>query len=63
MEKANLELRDTAKRENIPLWAIAQVLGISESTLIRWLRRPLEEHKREKFIKAVEDCRRSATPK
>lgn len=41
----NEGIRRTARAERIPLWQIAARAGISENTLLRWLRIPLEgEH-------------------
>lgn len=39
---SNWEIRKTARAEGIPLWQIAARAGISENTLLRWLRVPLE---------------------
>jgi len=41
MEK-NARLRGSLRAARVPLWALADALGISESTLIRRLRRELE---------------------
>ncbi len=42
MQKANTELREYAKAKGVPLWAIADALGITGGTLIRRLRKPLK---------------------
>lgn len=39
--KENQELRQMAKANGVPLWACALKMGISEATIIRWLRVPL----------------------
>ena len=39
----NMNLRRTAKAAKVPLWRIAEVLGISEPTMTRKLRRELDE--------------------
>ncbi len=50
--KANETIRKAARAAGIPLWKIADVLGVCEQTLIRWLRKPLDQ-KREKEIMDV----------
>ena len=42
MEKANLLLRNFLKQNNIPLWKVADGLGVSEWTLGRWLRHEVD---------------------
>lgn len=54
MEKANMELRCAAWTMGIPLWAVAEEMGISTETMYRWLRKPLEEKRREKFEVAMQ---------
>lgn len=34
----NIQIRMAAREAHIPLWKIAQMVGISEPTLTRWLR-------------------------
>jgi len=41
MIKANTDIREEAKKAKIPLWVIAERLGISEYTMIRRLRKEL----------------------
>ena len=53
MVKANNEIREMAKTRNIPLWRIAQKLNISEVTLVRWLRVPLDENKEAEICKII----------
>ena len=38
----NLTIRKFAKEKNVPLWAVADALGISEPTMTRKLRHELE---------------------
>lgn len=38
MQKANADVREAAKKAGIPLWAIAEELGVSEATLTRKMR-------------------------
>ena len=50
---ANEEIRSAAKNAKIPLWKIAQEVGISEPTMTRWLRIPLSCEKSEKILSAI----------
>lgn len=49
----NIELRSEACRLGVPLWAIAEKLGISESTWHRRLRRELSAEDTEKALGAI----------
>lgn len=54
---ANIELRQEMKANFIPQWKVAEVLGVSEMTLIRWLRKELTEDKRIKVQQAIESLK------
>lgn len=47
---ANLDIRMKAKANAVPLWKIADELGISEPTFYRWLRHELPPE-RKKILK------------
>ena len=51
----NTELRAYAKEKRVFLWQVADAIGVSEATLIRWFRFPLSEDKKAAFIKAVDE--------
>lgn len=51
--KENQEIRKAAKSAGVPLWKIAAELGISEPTIIRWLRFPLPAEKEERVMEAI----------
>jgi hypothetical protein len=53
MAKANIEIRKLARANEVPLWAIANKLKIAESTLIRWLRLPLDGQKETAIRKII----------
>lgn len=55
---ANKEIRTEAKQAKIPLWAIADKLGICEVTLIRWLRKELSTEKKERIRGIIEQLRK-----
>lgn len=50
--KRNQELRDA--KGKIPYWMIAEKLGFSENTLIRWFRSELNEHQQAKIQAAID---------
>ena len=52
--KANQKIRETAKRNGVKQWQIAKHLGISEPTLVRWLRAPLPEEKEASILAAID---------
>ena len=54
MEKANMDLRCAVCAAGVPLWAVAEELGISTDTMYRWLRKPLEEERRKRFERAIQ---------
>lgn len=51
--KANQTIRDTARANHIPLWRIALQVGVSEQTIIRWLRVPLTAEKESTIMTAI----------
>lgn len=50
----NENIRKAARVANIPLWRIADAMGVGENTVYRWLRRPLDEEKEQRFMDAIE---------
>ena len=57
MEKANLEIRAAAKRNGVPVWYIAEVLGVSEPTMTRRLRRELSGVEKDSIITIIENLK------
>ncbi|MBR6313404.1 MAG: hypothetical protein IKR49_02045 [Clostridia bacterium] len=57
---ANLTIRKFAKEKNVPLWAVADALGISEPTMTRKLRHELEPEETEKILAVIGDIARVA---
>lgn len=54
----NTELRELIREKNIFLWQVADELDVSEPTLLRWLRYPLDDEKRKSFLDAVKRIER-----
>lgn len=51
---ANQDLRNAARDAGVPLWAIADVLHISEPTMTRKLRRELPEKEKQQLLEIIE---------
>lgn len=52
--KANQTIRDAAKMNGVKHWQIAEYLGISEPTIMRWLRTPLSAEKEKAVMEVIE---------
>ena len=52
--KANQTIREAAKRKGVKHWQIAEYLGISEPTIMRWLRAPLSPEREKAVMEAIE---------
>jgi len=50
----NSELKEKFRVAGVKQWEIAAELGVSEQTLIRWLRFPLSEDRKQKILDAIE---------
>lgn len=53
----NLDLKRKVKEEGLFMWQIADEMGISEPTLVRWMRYPLSIEKRTSVINAIENLK------
>lgn len=51
--KANQNIRNAAKAQGVKHWQIANHLGISEQTFMRWLRTPLPPEKERNVSEAI----------
>ena len=52
--KENDGLRTLAKSAGVFWWQVAAIIGVSESTLIRWLRAPLSSEKKNVITDAID---------
>lgn len=50
----NLEIRNKARIENVPLWKIAHELGITDSTFSKKLRFELSEDETQKILTIID---------
>lgn len=51
--KANQKVRDAAKASGIKQWEIAVHLGISEPTIVRWMRIPMPADREKAILQAI----------
>lgn len=51
--KENQEIRKAARVAGVPLWRIAAAIGVSEPTLMRWMRFPLPQDKESRIMEAI----------
>lgn len=58
---ANYDLRTAAKNAGVPLWAIADVLHISEPTMTRKLRRELDEDEKARILGIISALAKEGT--
>lgn len=57
MNKANIELRAEAKKADVPLWAVAKYLNISEPTLTRKLRVELSDEEKAQIAMIIKELK------
>lgn len=55
MITANKKLREYMKQNDVPYWKLAAVLGVTEQTVIRWLRLELSEEKTAELMQKVNE--------
>ena len=54
----NLELRKAAKAAGIPLWRIADAIGVGEATMTRKLRHELPENEKKQLLNLINQLAR-----
>ena len=55
--KMNQEIKELIKASGTRQWKVAEALGISEGTLLRWLRFELSEERKGQIIEDIEKAR------
>lgn len=55
MTKANADIRAELKAKSVPVYAVADVMGVHENTLFRRLRHELSEQEKQKFISIIDE--------
>ena len=59
MANKNSEIKEKFKKLGIPQWQVAEAIGISERTLIVWLRSELSPEHRRLIEEAIETIKNS----
>ena len=58
--KENQAVRKAAKSAGVPLWKVAAAIGVSEPTIIRWLRVPLPAEREASILSAIASLEKEA---
>ena len=53
--KSNTKIRSALEESRMRHWELANLLGISESTLVRWLRTELPEEEQKRIISIIKE--------
>ena len=51
----NMDVRLKARGAGVPLWQIADRLGVSEPTLTRWMRQKLPKEKKSQILSTIRE--------
>lgn len=54
-EKKNVKVRSAMKEANVKQWELADLMGIAETTLCKWMRKELPEDLQAKMLQLIED--------
>ena len=57
----NKDLKDAFRVAGIRQWEVAEAMGVSEMTLVKWMRVELTEYKRQRILAALEQLKNSRT--
>lgn len=52
---ANTEIRELIKANNLYQYEVAEKIGVTECTLIRWLRKELSDSKKQSVLQAINE--------
>lgn len=55
MTKANTDIREAMRTKKVPVYAVADVMGIHENTLFRRLRYELSEQEKQKYFCIIDE--------
>lgn len=50
----NKTIKEAIRKAGVKQWQVAAELGISEATIVRWLRQELTEERRKAILSAIE---------
>lgn len=52
---SNKEIRTAMKEKGMAQWQLGEMLGVSENTINRWLRKELPKDEKEKILTVIEN--------
>lgn len=55
MTKANIDIREAMRTKKVPVYAVADVMGVHENTLFRRLRYELSEQEKQKYFCIIDE--------
>lgn len=55
IKKCNVAVRDTAQKNNVPLWMVADLMHISESQLMKRIRFEWPEEEQQRVIELINE--------
>lgn len=55
IKRQNETIRQKLRIANMPLWALADALGVSEPTITRWMRHELSKERRQQVMDAIKE--------
>lgn len=58
MEKHNIPIREACAKKGYPLWYLGVILGTSEASVTRLMRKELPENEQKRIISLIEKHRR-----
>jgi hypothetical protein len=58
MTKCNLDIRQQIKETGLPLWVVADRMGIADTTFSKWLRKELPEDKKAEIQQVVSELKK-----
>ncbi len=56
---ANQDIRDEIRKANVRHWQVADAMGVSEMTLVKWLRKELDDGKKARVRQGIADAAKS----
>lgn len=54
-KRINEDVRRELRIADMPLWALADALGVSEPTITRWMRHELSAERRQQIMDAIHE--------
>lgn len=55
MKPENEQVRRAARAAGMPMWKLAEMLGVSEATLVRWMRKPFSPETKKRALAAIKE--------